>query len=212
MGSIFSLFMLSLTFDTELYTYITWMFLGVVALGFGFAYISRLGEVSTIYTEDYTDVKEAIIERQRGGGLAQMEAIPEPVLSDEEEEEDEEEVEKMLKMIEEDVEMIEESEDYDEDGIEDEDFDFSELDEEEDILDFSEALESKKEVEKKIEKKKSNLEIPKPVTSALDYDLILDPTISQAIQNSLANTPHEGFKPVVSVSQNGSLKIDFVPI
>ena len=91
MGSIFSLFMLSLTFDTELYTYVTWMFLGVVALGFGFAYISRLGEVSTIYTEDYTEVKEAIIDRQRGGGLAQMEAIPEPVLSDDEEEEEIEE-------------------------------------------------------------------------------------------------------------------------
>ena len=136
-----------------------------------------------------------------------MEAIPEPVLADEEEVEIEE--------IEEEVEIIEESEDaedYDEDGIEDEDFDFSELDEEEDILDFTEALKSKKEVEKKIEKKKSNLEIPKPVTSALDYDLILDPTISQAIQNSLANTPHEGFKPVVSVSQNGNLKIDFVPL
>ena len=41
MGSIFSLF-ISLTFDTELYTHVAWMFLGVVALGFGFAYISRL--------------------------------------------------------------------------------------------------------------------------------------------------------------------------
>ena len=190
MGSIFSLFMLSLTFDTELYTHVTWMFLGVVALGFGFAYITRLGEVSTIFTEDYTEVKEAIIDQQKGGGLTEMMAIPEPVLAEEE------------------IEVIEESEEVEnntEDGIEDEDFDFSELDEEKDILDFSEALESKKEVEKKIEKKKA-------ATSALDYDLILDPTISQAIQNSLANTPHEGFKPVVSVSQNGNLKIDFVPI
>ena len=78
MGSIFSLFMLSLTFDTELYTYVTWMFLGVVALGFGFAYITRLGEVSTIFTEDYTEVKEAIIDQQKGGGLTEMMAIPEP--------------------------------------------------------------------------------------------------------------------------------------
>ncbi|MGB2237366.1 MAG: hypothetical protein ACPH4H_07190, partial [Candidatus Poseidoniaceae archaeon] len=197
MGSIFSLFMLSLTFDTELYTYVTWMFLGVVALGFGFAYISRMGEVSTIYTEDYTEVKEAIIEQQRGGGLAQIDAIPEPVLTDDEEEEE--------------VEVIEESveaEDYYEDEIEDEDFDFSELDDEEEETDVSESLQQKKDVKKE----KSTLEIPKPVTSAFDYDLILDPTISQAIQNSLANTPHEGFKPVVSVSQNGSLKIDFVPI
>ena len=209
MGSIFSLFMLSLTFDTELYTYVTWMFLGVGALGFGFAYISRMGEVSTIYTEDYTEVKEAIFERQRGGGLAQMEAIPEPVLTDDEEEE---EVEVIEESEEEEVEVIEESEDYDEDGIEDEDFDFSELNDDGEDVEVTEVLESKKEVEKKIERKKSTLEIPKPVTSAFDYDLILDPTISQAIQNSLANTPHEGFKPVVSVSQNGSLKIDFIPL
>ena len=201
MGSIFSLFMLSLTFDTALYTYVTWMFLGVVALGFGFAYISRLGEVSTIFTEDYTEVKEAIIEQQKGGALSDIEPIPEPVLDEDEEE----------------IELIEEStetEELDEvgDGIEDEDFDFSELDEEEELIDFSEDLASKKEIEKKIEEKKSRPTIPKPVTSALDYDLILDPAVSQAIQNSLANTPHEGFKPVVSVSQNGSLKIDFVPI
>ena len=146
-------------------------------------------------------MKEAIIEQQKGGPLSNIEPIPEPVLDEDEEE----------------IELIEEStetEELDEvgDGIEDEDFDFSELDEEEELIDFSEALASKKEIEKKIEEKKSRPTIPKPVTSALDYDLILDPAVSQAIQNSLANTPHEGFKPVVSVSQNGSLKIDFVPI
>ena len=200
MGSIFSLFMLSFTFDTALYTYVTWMFLGVVALGFGFAYISRLGEVSTIFTEDFTEVKEAIINLQNGGGSDSLEAIPEPILADEEEVEIIEEATDT-----EDTEEAIDTEDIDEidNEIEDEDFDFSELDEEEDILDISEALESKKEVEKKIEE---------AATSALDYDLILDPTISQAIQTSLANTPHEGFKPVVSVSQNGNLKIDFVPI
>ena len=114
----------------------------------------------------------------------------------------------------EDTEEEIDTEDIDEidNEIEDDDFDFSELDEEEDILDFSEALESKKEAEKKINEKKSIEATPKPDMSALDYDLILDPTISQAIQTSLANTPHEGFKPVVSVSKNGNLKIDFVPI
>ena len=50
-----------------------------------------------------------------------------------------------------------------------------------------------------------------PSKAAFDYDLILDPTISTAIQASLVATPHEGFKPVVSVSKNGTLKIDFVP-
>ena len=44
------------------------------------------------------------------------------------------------------------------------------------------------------------------------FDLLLDPVVSKAIQDSLAATPHEGFKPVVSIGANGNLKIDFVPI
>ncbi|CAI8167442.1 MAG: Uncharacterised protein [Methanobacteriota archaeon] len=45
-----------------------------------------------------------------------------------------------------------------------------------------------------------------------NYDLQLDENTLQAIQDSLASTPHEGFKPVVSVGKNGNLKIDFVPL
>ena len=45
-----------------------------------------------------------------------------------------------------------------------------------------------------------------------EYDLLLDPSVTSAIQESLASTPHEGFKPVVSVSLSGNLKIDFVPL
>ena len=45
-----------------------------------------------------------------------------------------------------------------------------------------------------------------------EYDLLLDPSVMAAIQESLASTPHEGFKPVVSVSPSGNLKIDFVPL
>ena len=48
--------------------------------------------------------------------------------------------------------------------------------------------------------------------STFDYDLQLDPAVMSAIQNSLANTPHDGYKPVVSIGSNGNLKIDFVPI
>ena len=45
-----------------------------------------------------------------------------------------------------------------------------------------------------------------------EYDLLLDPAVSKAIQDSLASTPHEGFRPVVSIGANGNLKIDFVPL
>ena len=51
-----------------------------------------------------------------------------------------------------------------------------------------------------------------PSPSIGDYELLLDPAIANAIQSSLAATPHEGFKPVVSIAPNGNVKIDFVPI
>ena len=180
MGSIFSIFMLSFTFDTELYTYVTWMFMGVVALGFGFAYISRLGEVSTLFTEDFTQAKDAIIEKFSGGG-GELEAIPEPVTSEDEMEEEDEDEEVEIEDEVEEEEVEEESDDK--------------------VIDLSGALEEKKSLIEKIESKTS-----------YEYDLLLDPAVMKAIQDSLANTPHEGFKPVVSIAPNGNLKIDFAPL
>ena len=195
MGSIFSLFMMSLTFETDLYTNVTWMFLGVVALGFGFAYISRMGEISTVFDEGYSQAKDAITQALDQGNRN----IPEAVL-DESVLEDEEEIEE--------VEEVEDEEDdiFDLDEIEDEEDDIIDLDEiedEDDIIDLDE-----------IDEEKYVNEIPAPVldTSDFDYDLLLDPSVTAAIQNSLASTPHDGFKPVVSIAPNGNLKIDFVEI
>ena len=189
MGSIFSLFMMSLTFETDLYTNVTWMFLGVVALGFGFAYISRMGEISTVFDEGYSQAKDAITQALDQGNRN----IPEAVL-DESDLEDEEEIEE--------VEEVEDEEDdiIDIDEIEDEE---DEIEDEEDIIDLDE-----------IDEEKYVNEIPAPVldTSDFDYDLLLDPSVTAAIQNSLASTPHDGFKPVVSIAPNGNLKIDFVEI
>ena len=183
MGSIFSLFMMSLTFETDLYTNVTWMFLGVVALGFGFAYISRMGEISTVFDEGYSQAKDAITQALDQGNRN----IPEAVL-DESDLEDEEEIEEVEEVEDEEDEII------DLDEIEDE---------EEEIIDLDE-----------IDEEKYVNEIPAPVldTSDFDYDLLLDPSVTAAIQNSLASTPHDGFKPVVSIAPNGNLKIDFVEI
>ncbi len=176
MGTIFALFMLSLEFETDIYTYIAWMFLGVVALGFGFAYISRMGEVSNLYADDYIAAKEMI----EGGGKEIPEAIPEPILSE--------------------SQVVEESS---EDQILDEDDEFDELES------MMEDNEDEEEAEEEIV-----LQVPVSATPVehFNYDLQLDPTVLGAIQESLSKTPHEGFKPVVSIAKNGNLKIDFVPI
>jgi hypothetical protein len=39
-------------FSTEgdsIFTYVTWMFIGIVAFGFGILYMNRLGEISNLY-------------------------------------------------------------------------------------------------------------------------------------------------------------------
>ena len=196
MGSIFSLFMMSLTFETDLYTNVTWMFLGVVALGFGFAYISRMGEISTVFDEGYSQAKDAITQALDQGNRN----IPEAVL-DESDLEDEEEIEEVEEVEDEEDEIIDLDEIEDE---EDEIIDLDEIEDEEDeIIDLDE-----------IDEEKYVNEIPAPVldTRDFDYDLLLDPSVTAAIQNSLASTPHDGFKPVVSIAPNGNLKIDFVEI
>ena len=194
MGTIFALFMLSFEFTTSLYTYVTWMFMGVVALGFGFAYIARMGEVSTIFTENYTEVKEAIIQQSGGGDMTfgqkmkEIEPIPEPVTSQDDVDEDEESEPEAIDEVEEVI-----------------DIDSDDLDDLEDLLDEDVTMEDDP-VEVKSEEK-----VPEK-DSTFDYDLQLDPAVMSAIQNSLANTPHDGYKPVVSIGSNGNLKIDFVPI
>jgi len=199
MGTLFSLFMLSFTFDTSLYTYVTWMFMGVVALGFGFAYLSRMGEVSTIFTEDFTEVKEAIIEQNVGDNMTfgqkmkKMEDIPEPVSSQDDVEADEVSENEMMDKAEQVIDI--DSDDTDETD------DLDELSDDE----MAKADESWKNWDESKEK------APEKETT-FDYDLQLDPAVMSAIQNSLANTPHDGYKPVVSIGSNGNLKIDFVPI
>ena len=172
LGSIFALFMLSLTFENELYTYVTWMFLGVVALGFGFAYITRMGETSTLFDQGYTDAKDAIIEDSNKGGSDL--SIPEPV-TNESIEADEEDA----------VEVVDEA------------------DEEDDVEVVDEAEEEEEIVEEIV--------VQVPATN-INYDLQLDQSVVNAIQNSLASTPHQGFKPVVSIGTNGNVKIDFIQL
>ena len=74
-GSIVSLFFLSFEFssDDSIFRYITWMFIGIVAFGFGILYMNRLGEISNLY-----DVQE-----QTQPAPEQTMQVSEPVAVDE---------------------------------------------------------------------------------------------------------------------------------
>ena len=146
-----------------------------------------MGEVSTIFSELYTEIKDAIVETMNDD--SEDIVIPAPVTKEESVEEEEEFEEEP----EEDSEDIEEEEDDDE------------------LLELLEEVSpSMPLLEKEIEEV---ISIPKPVKAPIpvhyNYDLELDASVLNAIQNSLASTPHEGFQPVVSIAPNGNLKIDF---
>ena len=179
MGAIFSLFMLSFTFVTSLYTYVTWMLMGFVALGFGFAYIARMGEVSTIFTEDLTEMQGVIVEQMRGDSQEPL-LIPKPVLSENANNSEDVTLESVVKN--------EEVNETDSDDL------------------YEEEVSLMPSLEKEIEETITEQE------TTFDYDLKLDSAVMSAIQNSLANTPHEGYKPIVSIGSNGNLTIDFVPM
>ena len=56
-GAIIALFLLSLSIDTDIFRFMTWMFIGIVAFGFGILYMNRLGEISNLYeTEDLANL------------------------------------------------------------------------------------------------------------------------------------------------------------
>ena len=59
-GTIISLFGLSMQFDADqsIFRYITWMFTGIVAFGFGILYMNRLGEISNLY--ELVEVEEEV--------------------------------------------------------------------------------------------------------------------------------------------------------
>ncbi len=64
-GAIISLFYLSMEFDADdsIFRYITWMFIGIVAFGFGILYMNRLGEISTLYeTQPNAEAPPAAVE------------------------------------------------------------------------------------------------------------------------------------------------------
>ena len=108
-------------------------------------------------------------------------------------------------------ESVEEEEEFEEEEPEE---DSEDIEEEVDDDELLEVLEEVSTTMPLLEKEiKEAISPPEPVLAPIpvhyNYDLQLDPSVLNAIQNSLATTPHEGFQPVVSIAPNGNLKIDF---
>ena len=181
-GSLFSIFMLSLAIDTEIFRYMLWMLLGIVAFGFGILYMNRLGEGTMIFEEQQVaQVPQVVIPQVK----PVVETIEEPVQETKEEE---------TAVIDDEFDAeLEQTLDEIENPVEPE----------------VKKLPTAKPIENAPQKQE--FVMPAPVKQSL-FDIKLDPTVMAIIQQRIAMTPHIGFRPVVNVQKNGNINLIFEKI
>ena len=207
-GSLLSLFMLSLAINTELFRYMIWMLIGIVAFGFGILYMNRMGEESTLFQGQGNSMQNAVI--------PPIQALPEtnmpPIQPTQHIQEEiiEEEVES-----EQDLEQVAEEQQVQSDQEFDEELDkaFQEIEpNQEEVLENE--IQAPVKQAKSLQKAKpivKNLSPSVPVNQPL-FDIQLDPQVVAILQQRIANTPHVGYRPVVQVMKNGNINLAFLKV
>lgn len=173
---------------------------GLIALGWGFLTMQKLDEDEGIYEVQPGQVEELqpIMEMPALTPKANTELeIPEPVL--EEEEELIEEIEELLEELE---EVEEEVEDEPQKSVEK----VQPLLEKE----IEEAIAEEEEGE--VIEQNTLLPLPETITTSHGFEIRLPKGKLEAIMKSIENTPHEGYKPIVGLNQNGQIVIDWVSV
>ena len=200
--------MLSLAINTELFRYMIWMLIGIVAFGFGILYMNRMGEESTLFQGQGSSMQNAVIppiQALPGTNMPPIQPtqhIQEEII--------EEEVES-----EQDLEQVAEEQQVQSDQEFDEELDkaFQEIE-----SDQEEVLE--KEIPAPVKQAKP-LEKAKPIVKTLSpsvpvnqplFDVQLDPQVLAILQQRIANTPHVGYRPVVQVMKNGNINLAFLKV
>jgi hypothetical protein len=205
-GSLLSLFMLSLSINTELFRYMIWMLIGIVAFGFGILYMNRMGEESTLYQGQGSSIQDAVIPPIQALPATNIQPIqPIQPTQNTQEEVFEEEVESEQDL----AQVSEEQEEFDE-----------ELDKAFQDIEAKQEDISQKEIPAPVKQAKP-LEKSKPVAKKLSpnvpvnqplFDVQLDPQVLAILQQRIANTPHIGYRPVVQVMKNGNINLTFLKV
>ena len=205
-GSLLSLFMLSLSINTELFRYMIWMLIGIVAFGFGILYMNRMGEESTLYQGQGSSIQDAVIPPIQALPATNIQPIqPIQPTQNTQEEVIEEEVESEQDL----AQVAEEQEEFDE-----------ELDKAFQDIEAKQEDISQKEIPAPVKQAKP-LEKSKPVAKKLSpnvpvnqplFDVQLDPQVLAILQQRIANTPHIGYRPVVQVMKNGNINLTFLKV
>lgn len=197
-GSVFTLFMLYLRLSDGndiLFTNLTLVIIGLLAMGYGFMYMQR---------RSMFDVQDVVIPQVFGNTVAPQQPVPEASVDDDDVEEH---------GMEEDVE--EESDDIQDDEIKTEATSVEEKGstdaEELELLKLGKQLEEElNEIVKPIGKATTNN--IGYIETTEGFDVRLPKESIEQITRTIAMTPHEGFKPVVRVNMLGQIVLDFEPL
>jgi len=190
-GSVVSLFMLFLRLsegDDILFTNLTLVIIGLLALGYGFLYMQR---------RSMFDVQDVVIPQIFGDNpVPQEQTIPEiEVDEDDDTEEENDDIQEH--------ETKTESSSVDDMG--------STNAEEMELLELGEALEEElDEIIKPIGNATTNN--IGYIETMEGFDVRLPKESIEQITRTIAMTPHEGFKPVVRVNMLGQIVLDFEPL
>ena len=198
-GTLFSIFMLSTTFADDLFTYVTWMLMGIVAFGFGILYMNRMGDSDTLYEQaPVAEIAEKVYESE------EMEEGSDEAT--EEEEAEEEHSEDEVVVVEEDEEKVDEAAE-------------EEAEEEKSLLALATEVDLKIPTSQGvgmtagIVMAAAQQQVAQNVVpTGGGFSMAIDPQVMAAIQSTLARTPHVGFRPIISMLPNGNFKIDFAPL
>ena len=188
-GSILSFMAFSSLIENDTMQSLSWIGVGLIALGWGFLMMQRLDDDDGVF-------EEAVIPQPSAPVVAAQEEvrfeIPEPVLGSEENE-PVEEVDEPVEEVDEPVEEVDEP-----------------VDEIEPIFEKS--------VAKKIERQPKETIQPQPmplpanIETSHGFEIRLPPGKLEAILKSIASTPHDGYKPVIGLHENGKIVIDWIAL
>ena len=175
-GSIFAFIGFSSGIDSNTMQSLSWIGVGLIALGWGFLMMQRLENDEAVYENEIDAVPMATVSNEAILVVEESIDIPEPVF----EEDDEARTD----------ELIEEEET---------------------------VLEPEPVVKKAIQKAAATpvveqIVLPSAIDTGLGFEIRLPPGKLEAIVKSISTTPHEGYKPVVGLHENGKIVIDWVEV
>ena len=193
-GSILTAFLFTTTLENDLFNAIGIVMMGLLALGFGFLFMQRMNESDGIYVEEAIAQPPLVPERTAGGeSPAEKDTEePEPVVAT------------AAEVGEDETDEVEEN--AEDTSVDEDEFDW---------------IEEEPDVAEEVQEKATPEPQQEPLPKAPSHSGLLDTgegfavrLPSDAVANiiqSIEQTPHEGYVPVVAFGPSGQIMLNFEP-